>query len=155
MGKNWVIGAIGIAAAAGMVGCAGDRAGTISGGPLPAVSINVDGCVPTNAATTVTWSGANEAVASVQVRYVQGNTAALSAWVNLSRSTKAGSASVAVPADATTGTWNVDKVVLATRKNGQGVLSERQFECVTVVADTTEPTMVVQTIAPDPTTTTK
>lgn len=159
MAKNWMVGAIGALAIAGMVACTADRSGTISGGPLLAVSINVDGCVPTAGATAVTWSGAAEAVASVQVRYAQGNTSALSAWVNLTKSTKAGSATVAVPADAAAGTWNVDKVVLATRKNGQGVLSERQFDCVTVVPDTTqptvEPTYVIQTIPKEPTVTIK
>jgi hypothetical protein len=129
--------------------------GTMTGGPLPAITINIDGCVPTSGSTLVSWSGLAETVASVQVRYVQGDVTAPSDWVNLRTATKSGSVSVSPPSQASTGTWNVDKVVLATKRNGVGVLSERPFDCVTPVADTTEPTYVIQTIAPETTTTVK
>lgn len=138
--------ALTVLGAAGLVGCNADRTGTIGGGALPAVSISIDGCSPTNGSNTVTWSGLPSAIASVQLVYGEGSTVAPTAWANLKTATAAGTSNVSVPAEAKTGTWVVLKAVLATKKNGLGVLTERAFDCVVPSVDTTKPTVSTEVL---------
>lgn len=141
-----------LAVLAGAVsGCSADRSGTITG---PAITIEVDGCVPTAAATTVTWSGLS--TASVRVSYLQAGKSLTSAWTNVSAATN-GTVTVAAPTGVD-GTWLVGTVSLATRKNGAGTVTDRVFECVATTGTPTTGTPTTEgmvTIATAPPTTAK
>ena len=148
-----------------VVSCSAERAGTIPGSTTPPFSVTIGDCAPAAGVTVVTWSGVSTRSVRVEYRNASGE-AVQSDWKNLAKAVASGSANVTTPAAAPSGLWSVWAVTLAPNSNGGGTdLLTREFaDCGTVTPPTTtqtvppvptEPTMVVQTIAPDPTTTVK
>lgn len=138
-----------------VVSCSAERAGT-----LPPISVTIGDCAPAAGVTVVTWSGVSTRSVRVEYRNASGE-AVQSSWKNSPKAAASGSANVTTPTAALSGLWSVWAVTLAPNSNGGGTdLLTREFaDCGTVTTtvplETTEPTMVVQTIAPDPTTTVK
>jgi len=139
-----------------VVSCSAERAGT-----LPPISVTIGACAPAAGVTVVTWTGVSTRSVRVEYRNASGE-AVQSRWKNVSTAVTSGSVNVTTPAAALSGLWTVWAVTLAPKSNGGGTdLLTREFtDCgiattQTVPPETTEPTMVVQTIAPDPTTTVK
>lgn len=141
MRTRWVAAAAAAVLAGVVTGCSADRSGTMVG---PAITIEVDGCVPTAAATTVTWSGLS--TASVRVSYLQAGKSLASAWVNVSAATN-GTVTVAAPTGVD-GTWLVDTVSLASRKNGGGTVTDRGLDCAATTGTSTTEGMVTIATAP-------
>jgi len=140
---RWV--PVGALILAGVItGCSADRSGTITGGPSPAITIEVDGCVPTGSATRVTWAGLS--TASVRVTYLRNGKSLASAWTNVAASAN-GTATVALPAGVD-GTWILDTVSLASRKNGGGTVTDRGLDCAVAASPTTEGTVTIATAPP-------
>ena len=125
-----VVGSLAMATA--LAGCGADRSGTITGGPSPAITIEVDGCVPTSSATKVTWAG--RSTASVRVTYLQNGKSLASAWTNVAVSAN-GTATVAVPAGVDA-TWRVGTVSLSSKRNGSGTVTDRAVECAAASSNT-------------------
>lgn len=147
------------------VSCSAERAGLIPGSTTPPISVTIGACAPAAGVTVVTWTGVSTRSVRVEYRNESGE-AALSSWENLSAVAGSGSVNATTPAAALSGLWIVWAVTLAPKSNGGGTDPfTRQFtDCGIVTTQTTtqtvppvptEPTMVVQTIAPDPTTTGK
>jgi hypothetical protein len=144
-----------------VVSCSAERAGVITSSTTPPISVKIGACAPAAGVTVVTWTGVSTRSVRVEYRNESGEVA-LSSWKNLSNSVASGIANVTTPTAALSGLWSVWAVTLAPKSNGGGMdLLTREFtDCGTVTTttvplETTEPTMVVQTIAPDPTTTVK
>ena len=138
-----------------VVSCSAERAGT-----LPPISVTIGACAPAAGVTVVTWSGVSTGSVRVEYRNASG-VAVQSKWKNVSKAVASGSVNVTTPTEALSGPWTVWAVTLAPNSKGGGTDPfTREFtDCgivtTTVPLETTEPTMVVQTIAPDPTTTGK
>ena len=143
-----------------VVSCSAERAGLIPGPTTPPISVTIGACAPVAGVTVVNWSGVSTRSVRVEYRNESGE-AVQSSWKNSPKAAASGSANVTTPTAALSGLWSVWAVTLAPNSNGGGTdpVTREFTDCgivtTTVPLETTEPTMVVQTIGPDPTTTSK